>query len=179
MWSVWALLYSDLLYGTGEEGVSWSSFPRNDFLAQISSYLVFRRLPRRLRVGDSIVSLFCKRLMLLLIPRKASSQQEKRHRFSCAVLSRCHYDPIYSVARPPDTSLQVVSTANHNLHVRMQTRREKMETCSTSRDRSIGASSFSNQQSVSTPWKKRVPFPMHRREFSWTRWCSIFGSQNG
>ena len=155
--------------GTGGEGVSWSSFPRDGFLAQISFSLIFPRLPRRLRVENPLVSLFCKRLMLLLILRKASTQQEKRHKFSCAVLSRCHHDPVYSFTRPPDTSLQVVSTANHNLHVRMQTRREKMGTCSTSRDRSFGASSFTNQQSVPTPWKKRVLLPMHRREFSWTR----------
>lgn len=116
---------------------------------------------------------------VILIIRKASTQQGKRHRFPRAVLPRCHDDPIYSFTRPPNTSLQVVSTANQNLRVRMQTRREKMETCSTSRDRPLGARSFPNQQSVPTPWKKRLLFPMHRREFSRTRRCCIFRSQNG
>ena len=118
---------------------------------------------------NSLVSLFCKRLMSFLIIRKASSQQEKRHRFPRAVLPRCHDDPIYSFTRPPNTSLQMVSTANQSLCVRMQTRREKMETCSTSRDRPLGARSFTNQQSVPTTWKKRLLFPMHRRESSRTR----------
>lgn len=162
-----------IVNGARGEGVSWSSFSRVGFLAQ------FPRLHHRPPDETFLVSLFCKRLMLFLIIRKASTQQGKRHRFPRAVLPRCHDDPIYSFTRPPNTSLQVVSTANQNLRVRMQTRREKMETCSTSRDRPLGARSFPNQQSVPTPWKKRLLFPMHRREFSRTRRCCIFRSQNG
>ena len=150
------------------KGVSWSSFTGVGFLSQFPIPLIFPRLLRRLLIENRFVSLFCKRLMLFFKIRKASTQQEKRHRFSCVVLPRCHYDPIHCFTRPPNSSLQVVSTTNQNLRVRMQTRRKKMETCPTARDRPLGASSFTNQQSVSTPWKERILFPMHRREFSWT-----------